>query len=196
MSDELKDDYELEEAFYSLLGDPRHRLLLGLLTGARSSRNAESVTHYRTLLWSALVDRLKRLELFAFGFRNGSYEKETIELSFAEVALPDFARNTLTLAGAAYHGVRIRKSRPSDLFRAREQTKGSKNKGGRPPSFDWLPFYQEAIRFALTPDGFNTRAELSAHMKAWCANSWADQPDESTLGKKVSEICPPELSEK
>ena len=76
------------------------------------------------------------------------------------------------------------------LTAVRAQT--PKGKGGPPDQYDWPAFTREVVRFANI-DGLTTRKELTAHMRAWCATSWETQPEESTILRKVRELCPEDI---
>lgn len=57
-------------------------------------------------------------------------------------------------------------------------------------------FIEEMVRFANL-DGFNTRAGLTKHMKAWCAETKGnDAPSDRTIERWVERWCPKETPTK
>lgn len=75
-------------------------------------------------------------------------------------------------------------------------TDNRKNKGGRPPDYDWDAFNTEIIRVADLdglpgPDGgegWRTQADLIRYMLDWCEKNWGRQPAESTVKMRISKI--------
>lgn len=64
-----------------------------------------------------------------------------------------------------------------------------KNKGGRPPEWDWNAFILEIIRIANTLDGLpKTRAELAAVMRDWFIDQCDDHPADTTLEDRIRPI--------
>ena len=65
----------------------------------------------------------------------------------------------------------------------------AKNKGGRPPGYDWDAFIIEIIRVANSPDGLpDTQAKLIKHMQQWCQETWGNEPSDSVVKDRISKI--------
>jgi hypothetical protein len=62
-----------------------------------------------------------------------------------------------------------------------------KNKGGRPETHNWRPFYLEVTRIA-NYDGINSRAELRRCMKEWVTNNMKVLPHDSLVRDRLREI--------
>lgn len=61
--------------------------------------------------------------------------------------------------------------------------------GGRPRRFDRDAFYIAIIRLANTPDGLpEDRSELLAYMRQWCAENWAEIPNDNTIRDWIAKI--------
>jgi hypothetical protein len=66
-----------------------------------------------------------------------------------------------------------------------------KNRGGRPPKYDWDAFWVEIVRRANTPDGLpEDRRQLQRGMLDWCAQNWGDVPEESEVRKRMGLLYP------
>lgn len=66
-----------------------------------------------------------------------------------------------------------------------------KNRGGRPPKWDWDAFNAEVVRIANTPDGLpERRSDLMHKMLDWCSEHWGDAPAESVVRDRLSRLCP------
>ena len=64
-----------------------------------------------------------------------------------------------------------------------------KNKGGRPPEWDWNAFTLETIRIANSVNGLpDTRAELAEVMRAWFVNQCDDHPAATTIEDRIRPI--------
>jgi hypothetical protein len=63
-----------------------------------------------------------------------------------------------------------------------------KNKGGRPPEYDWNAMIHEIIRIADMDNLPKTRADLVRRLQAWFENVHGKAPAESELKKRVSAI--------
>ena len=64
-----------------------------------------------------------------------------------------------------------------------------KNKGGRPPEWDWNTFTLEIIRIANSPDGLPvTRAKLAEIMRSWFVDQYDDHPGDTTLEDRIRPI--------
>lgn len=65
-----------------------------------------------------------------------------------------------------------------------------KNLGGRPRENDWEAFFVEVAIYAdrenLKQD--STWTHLRNHMKKWVKENWQNQPDESTIKKKLKKV--------
>jgi hypothetical protein len=67
----------------------------------------------------------------------------------------------------------------------------ARNRGGRPPKYDWDAFWVEIVRRANTPDGLpEDRRELQRGMLDWCAETWGDAPEESEIRKRIGMLYP------
>ena len=65
----------------------------------------------------------------------------------------------------------------------------AKNSGGGPPKYDWDAFYCEVVRIANTPDGLpEKRADLQRQMAEWFQDTYAMEPAESEIKKRVRRI--------
>ena len=101
---------------------------------------------------------------------------------------PDLLQSTLTSHGVMYTAVRVLEATtPSAVWEKPESA--LKGKGGRPVVHDWIAFGKEVVRLALL-DGFSTRRELTAHMRDWCAQKWANPPGDEAIRQKVIDLCP------
>jgi hypothetical protein len=59
----------------------------------------------------------------------------------------------------------------------------------RPRKYDWDSFLREIVRIANKPDGLpETQADLEKQMAAWCLSEWGNEPAESMIRDKVSDI--------
>jgi hypothetical protein len=65
-----------------------------------------------------------------------------------------------------------------------------KNRGGRPPSWDWDAFDREMMRLANTPDGLPDRPALQKHMLEWCERTWGKSPADSLFRDHISRKYP------
>jgi hypothetical protein len=65
-----------------------------------------------------------------------------------------------------------------------------KNRGGRPPKWDWAAFDREMMRLANTPDGLPERDSLTVHMLEWCMREWGDTPADSGVRARIAERYP------
>jgi hypothetical protein len=90
----------------------------------------------------------------------------------------------------------LAKLREIKIVPPREPPK-NRNRGGRPPKYDWDAFTREIIRTANSPDGLPTdpsggldRAAIQRQMLDWCAELWPDVPAESVVREKLSKILP------
>jgi hypothetical protein len=64
-----------------------------------------------------------------------------------------------------------------------------KNRGGRPPEYDWDTFIFEIIRRANTPDGLpEKQADLIKSMLLWFQETYGREPAESAVKDRVSKI--------
>lgn len=73
-----------------------------------------------------------------------------------------------------------------------DQRAAGRNRGGRPPKWDWAAFDKEMIRLANHPDGLPQRLDLTKHMLNWCVSQWGDHPADSEVRKRISERYPAE----
>ena len=84
-----------------------------------------------------------------------------------------------------------RKRRP-DIKRKRqvaeETTDTLKNKGGRPPEYDWNAFNFEIIRIADRDGLPETRADLVRQMQEWFSLRYDKEPAESLIRSRISLI--------
>lgn len=66
-----------------------------------------------------------------------------------------------------------------------------KNRGGRPPRYDWDAFDREIVRIANTVDGLPVRPALQRQMLAWCHHGWGDNtPAESVVRDRIAKLYP------
>jgi len=157
--------------------------------------------------WSLLRGRLRRKELLAKGWRRGASATGIIPAEFFDAATPDFDANSLEARHDAYYDIRVAEADHPSLgadtspgFAGVEKAQvGAPDcepaNGPEPRHGD--EFIQEMIRLALKPDGFETRKELEAHMKQWCANTSGDKaPSDRSIERWVKRYCPPELPTK
>ena len=188
--------WPLHMAITDLVTEER-RELAGTYRMLEPSRWGTENDQLRHLLFNDIRWQLLREQLFATGKRKGGSEAEHIESSFVREAIPNYREGSFTLGEEKYLGVYVHTTRP-DLaaLKAIRPDDSPNNKGDPPPAYDWPALYQEVVRFALRPDGFETRLALSAHLRAWCAKHWGQQPDESTFARQVAKICPPEIPER
>lgn len=62
-------------------------------------------------------------------------------------------------------------------------------KGGRPTEYDWDSFMLEVIRRANTPDGLpDSQAELVREMLQWFADTFGNEPAESSIKSRISRV--------
>jgi hypothetical protein len=64
----------------------------------------------------------------------------------------------------------------------------ARNKGGRPPEYDWDAFTVEIIRIADLDSLPETQSELISKMLEWCERTWGKQPAESSVKARISRI--------
>jgi len=64
----------------------------------------------------------------------------------------------------------------------------SKNKGGRPVTFDWRAVERAILRHANV-DGFNTRDELRAFTEDFIAQTWSHQPTDRAIRNFLMSIA-------
>ncbi len=90
----------------------------------------------------------------------------------------------------------LAKLREIKIAPTREPPK-NRNRGGRPPKYDWDAFTREIIRTANSPDGLPTdpsggidRAAIQRQMMDWCGEHWLDVPADSAVRDKLSKILP------
>jgi hypothetical protein len=69
-----------------------------------------------------------------------------------------------------------------------QQNAIARDRGGRPPKYDWESFFCEIIKRANTPDGLPERAELTKAMKEWCQSAWKTEPPDSLLREKIAKV--------
>jgi hypothetical protein len=61
----------------------------------------------------------------------------------------------------------------------------TKERGGRPPKWDWAAFNAE-VGLWIFENGLPTAlAELNRHMVEWCQRHWGDEPEDSALRSHV-----------
>ena len=75
----------------------------------------------------------------------------------------------------------------SDPERATEASV-AKNKGGRPPTYDWDAFIIEIIRIAEDEQLPDTRPELTQKMLSWFSETYDQQPTERLVSERVYNI--------
>ena len=61
-------------------------------------------------------------------------------------------------------------------------------KGGRPLKYDWDALGIEIIRTAALDGLPNSQAELIEKLLQWCENNWEEQPADSSVKSRVSNI--------
>jgi hypothetical protein len=61
-------------------------------------------------------------------------------------------------------------------------------KGGRPLKYDWDALGIEIIRIADLDGLPNSQAELIEQLLQWCENNWEEQPADSSVKSRVSDI--------
>lgn len=98
--------------------------------------------------------------------------------------------------GVTYGGVLIYRDRPQDLFVATEaapqEEVSRRGKGGAPMKAEDA-FVREMVRVAVL-DGFDTRLELTKHMKEWCSTTYGDKaPSDRSIERWVERWCPAEI---
>jgi hypothetical protein len=60
---------------------------------------------------------------------------------------------------------------------------------GRPPKWKWGDFDREVTRIANTPDGLpENQADLVRTMSGWCLDTWGDEPADSLMRDRISEV--------
>lgn len=71
-----------------------------------------------------------------------------------------------------------------------ESRPASKDRGGRPPKYDWVPFYAEIIRIANDIDGLPERHVLVRQMMDWWSAQVDSPPSESVVRDRISAVYP------
>lgn len=74
---------------------------------ASSAKAGYQRDHGRQVAWEGIAPQLERGELHATGILSGKTTPAAIHSSFAADAVPDFGKNTLSLNGTVYAGVRV-----------------------------------------------------------------------------------------
>ena len=142
------------------------------------------------ILWTEILRQEQAGEVAIYGHRPGSATPERINRGLLHGSMPNLQRSSITTDAGEFVGITVGPARADATVSA-----VAKGKGGRPAKFDWDAFDQEVVRFALTPDGFETRHQLMTHMQDWCSRKWDEQPDPETVRRRVARTCPPELPE-
>ena len=63
-----------------------------------------------------------------------------------------------------------------------------KDKGGRPPKYDWEAFLTEAGRYLYVEGQPGSKSAFVEIMAQWCLNTWGDEPSASTIKAKISPL--------
>ena len=141
------------------------------------------------VIWSEMVAMALAGRVEITGHRNGGPE-EIIPLGRLPKAQPDFNANTLQTDDMRFSGVLVREM---NLEASPElHVAPRKGKGGAPSKHDWTPFAREVVRIGWQ-EGFTTRRELTVRMREWCAKNMPEIPDESTVRRRVNELCPDDI---
>jgi hypothetical protein len=147
------------------------------------------------------LDRPLQPDAEAVDKKTGRYETFALENLRGKEGYIDWERGDFHWpTREAFRAIRARVSDTSSTVAAGNAAAAQASHrgiGGRRPVYDWSAFIREVVRFANF-DGFETRAELTDHMREWCLHNWPPdgQPDPETLRRKIKELCPPEIPEK
>jgi hypothetical protein len=76
-----------------------------------------------------------------------------------------------------------------DFWFGRTRGEFGKNKGGKPPKYDWKEFDFEIVRIANQPDGLPDRpATLIKKMLQWTSDNWQESPGETVVKGRISDL--------
>jgi hypothetical protein len=70
---------------------------------------------------------------------------------------------------------------------AQPDIQSPKNRGGRPPKFNWFDFDIEIMRLANSPDGLPSLTELRKYMLDW-TSKWSEPPSETSVKDRTAKI--------
>ena len=182
----------MRQAMIELCTESERGLVDQFLQAEATSRSDDAFTSGSgRLVWSFIVAKALAGEVELTGHLMGGAET-IVATGLLANSHPNFHKQTLKTDGGTFSGVLV----GSVIGIEPNLNKPvSGNSGPDPRHEDEV--IQEMLRFALTPDGFESRRQLENHMKSWCSQTMGDKsPSARTIERWVKRYCPPELSTK
>jgi hypothetical protein len=144
-------------------------------------------------LGAKFIDLLHSEALWAIGYATPvelDAEPVLIPPDKWEILRPNVKENSAVGGGLSFSGVRVFDSQADakEHSSAGKKSTQQKNRGGRPPKYDWEAFFVEITVRADLDSLPNTQAELERDMAEWCFDAWGEQPAESVIRDKISRI--------
>lgn len=192
------DGWPLQEALFAFAPDVyRSQVSMHLAEVHAFIPDPQATANLEASCWNWLRLRLSRGELTATGYVNRETEEKPLRPSVFDRAELNFATKEFTSGDRTYSAVRVFEVDASDQTppSGNDGSTAKERSGPEPRHGD--PFIQEMLRFALHPDGFQSRKQLTDHMKEWCAKTLGDQaPAGRSIERWIGRYCPPELPDR